>query len=133
MDQTQIQDLGNKILALNMLEVAELRTYLEEKTGVKAAAPMMGMPMGGMMGGAVAGGEAAKVEEKTEFDILLKDVGANKIKVIKVVREHTNLGLKEAKELVDGAPAEVKKGVSKEDAAKIKAALEECGATVEVK
>lgn len=132
MDQTQIQDLGNKILGLNMLEVAELRKYLEEKTGVTAAAPMMGMAMP-MMGGAAAGGEAAKAEEKTEFDILLKDVGANKIKVIKVVREHTNLGLKEAKELVDGAPAEVKKGVSKEDAAKIKAALEECGATVEVK
>jgi len=132
MDQAQIQDLGNKILTLNMLEVSELRKYLEEKTGVTAAAPMMGMPMAGMMGaGAGAAPEAAV--EKTEFDVLLKDVGANKIKVIKVVREHTNLGLKEAKELVDGAPAEVKKGVSKEDAAKIKAALEESGATVEIK
>jgi large subunit ribosomal protein L7/L12 len=132
MDQTQIQDLGNKILGLNMLEVAELRKYLEDKTGVTAAAPMMGMSMP-MMGGAVAGGEAAKAEEQTEFDVVLKEVGPNKIKVIKVVREHTSLGLKEAKELVDGAPAEVKKAISKEDAAKIKAALEECGATVEVK
>jgi len=126
MEQTQIEELGNKILELNMLDVAKLREFLEEKTGVSAAA--MAAPM--MMAPGAAAEEAV---EQTEFDVVLKEVGAQKIKVIKVVREHTSLGLKEAKELVDGAPAEVKKGISKEDAEKVKAALEEVGAVIEVK
>jgi len=126
MEQTQIEELGNKILELNMLDVAKLREFLEEKTGVSAAA--MAAPM--MMAPGAAAEEAI---EQTEFDVVLKEVGAQKIKVIKVVREHTSLGLKEAKELVDGAPAEVKKGISKEDAEKVKAALEEVGAVIEVK
>ena len=92
-----------------------------------AAAPMMAMPMGG------GGGGAAVVEEKTEFDVVLTGAGDKKIQVIKVVRELTGLGLKEAKDLVDGAPKPVKQGVTKDEAAKMKAALEEQGATVEIK
>src|SRR5207247_6427346 len=98
------------------------------KFGVTAAAPMMAMPMGGM----AAGGGVAAPEEKTEFDVVLTGTGDKKIQVIKVVRELTGLGLKEAKDLVDGAPKTVKDGVSKEEAAKMKAALEEQAASTEL-
>ena len=122
----QVLDLiGN----MTVLELSELKTKFEDKFGVTAAAPMMAMPMGGAGGGAAA----AAVEEKTEFTVVLTSAGDKKIQVIKVVRELTGLGLKEAKDLVDGAPKPVKEGVSKEDAAKMKAALEEQGATVEIK
>ena len=122
----QVLDLiGN----MTVLELSELKTKFEDKFGVTAAAPMMAMPMGGGAGGAAA----AAVEEKTEFTVVLTGAGDKKIQVIKVVRELTGLGLKEAKDLVDGAPKAVKDGVSKEDAAKMKAALEEQGATVEIK
>jgi large subunit ribosomal protein L7/L12 len=122
----QVLDLiGN----MTVLELSELKTKFEDKFGVTAAAPMMAMPMGGAGGG----GAAAAVEEKTEFTVVLASAGDKKIQVIKVVRELTGLGLKEAKDLVDGAPKPVKDGVSKEDAAKMKAALEEQGATVEIK
>ena len=120
----QVLDLiGN----MTVLELAELKKKYEEKFGVTAAAPMMAMPMGG------AGGGAAVAEEKTEFNVILSGAGDKKIQVIKVVRELTGLGLKEAKDLVDGAPKPLKEGVSKDDAAKMKAALEEQGATVEIK
>ena len=121
----QVLDL---IGGMTVLELSELKTKFEEKFGVTAAAPMMAMPMGG--GGGAA---AAVAEEKTEFTVVLSGAGDKKIQVIKVVRELTGLGLKEAKDLVDGAPKTVKDGVSKEDAAKMKAALEEQGATVEIK
>jgi large subunit ribosomal protein L7/L12 len=120
----QVLDLiGN----MTVLELSELKTKFEEKFGVTAAAPMMAMPMGG------GGGAAAVAEEKTEFTVELTAAGDKKIQVIKVVRELTGLGLKEAKDLVDGAPKAVKEGVSKEDAAKMKTALEEQGATVTIK
>jgi len=120
----QVLDLiGN----MTVLELSELKTKFEDKFGVTAAAPMMAMPMGGGAGG------AAVAEEKTEFTVVLAGAGDKKIQVIKVVRELTGLGLKEAKDLVDGAPKPVKEAVSKEDAAKMKAALEEQGATVEIK
>jgi len=131
MEQAQIEQLGENILKLTVMELATLRKYLEEKTGVTAAAPMMAMPMGGAAGAPAAGGAAA--EAKTEFDVILKDAGANKIQVIKVVRELTNLGLKEAKALVDGAPATLKDKVSKEDAEKMKAKMAEAGATCDIK
>ena len=120
----QVLDLiGN----MTVLELSELKKKYEDKFGVTAAAPMMAMPMGGM------GGGAAVAEEKTEFNVILATAGDKKIQVIKVVRELTGLGLKEAKDLVDGAPKNVKENVSKDEAAKIKAALEEQGATVEIK
>jgi large subunit ribosomal protein L7/L12 len=122
----QVLDL---IGSMTVLELSELKTKFEDKFGVTAAAPMMAMPMGGGAGG----GAAVAVEEKTEFTVMLMGAGDKKIQVIKVVRELTGLGLKEAKDLVDGAPKAVKDGVSKEDAAKMKAALEEQGATVEIK
>lgn len=113
---------------MTVMELVELKKKLEDKFGVTAAAPMMmgAMPMAG-------GGEAAAVEEQTEFTVVLSGVGEKKIQVIKVVRELTGLGLKEAKDLVDGAPSNVKEGVDKEEAAKIKAKLEEQGATVDIK
>ena len=120
----QVLDL---IGSMTVLELSELKTKFEDKFGVTAAAPMMAMPMGG------AGGAAAVVEEKTAFTVVLIGAGDKKIQVIKVVRELTGLGLKEAKDLVDGAPKPVKEGVTKEDAAKMKASLEEQGATVEIK
>lgn len=119
---TQIIDL---VKELSVVELADLVQAFEEEFQVTAAAPVVA-------GAAVAGAGAAE-EEKTEFDVELKDAGATKIKVIKVVRELTGLGLKEAKELVDGAPKMVKEGISKEDAEAAKAKLEEVGATVEVK
>ena len=122
----QVLDLiGN----MTVLELSELKTKFEDKFGVTAAAPMMAMPMGGGAGG----GAAAAVEEKTEFTVVLTTAGDKKIQVIKVVRELTGLGLKEAKDLVDGAPSQVKGGVTKEEAATMKAKLEEQGAAVEVK
>jgi large subunit ribosomal protein L7/L12 len=124
-----VEQIIEAIEKMTVMELVELKEKLEEKFGVTAAAPMM---MGGMMPGA-AGGEAAAVEEQTEFTVVLAGIGDKKIQVIKAVRELTGLGLKEAKELVDGAPNPVKEGVDKDEAAKIKAKLEEQGATVEVK
>ncbi len=112
---------------LTLLQAAELVKELETKFGVSAAAPVM---MGGMM---PAGGAAAPAEEKDSFTIVLKDAGANKINVIKEIRTITGLGLKEAKDLVEGAPKDVKEGVSKDEAAKIKEVLEKAGAKVELK
>ena len=126
---TAIDQVLDLIGNMTVLELSELKKKYEDKFGVTAAAPMMAMPMGGMAGG----GAAAVAEEKTEFNVVLATAGDKKIQVIKVVRELTGLGLKEAKDLVDGAPKPVKDGVSKEDAAKMKAALEEQGATVEIK
>ena len=120
----QVLDLiGN----MTVLELSELKKKYEDKFGVTAAAPMMAMPMGG------AGGGAAVAEEKTEFNVVLLAAGDKKIQVIKVVRELTGLGLKEAKDLVDGAPKTVKENVSKDEAAKMKASLEEQGGSVEIK
>lgn len=116
---------------LTVLELNGLVKSLEEKWGVSAAAPMaMGFAPGAAANG---GGAAAAEEEKTEFDVVLLEAGANKIQVIKAVRELTSLGLKEAKDLVEAAPKSVKEAVSKEDAAAAKAKLEEAGAKVEVK
>lgn len=113
---------------LTVLEAAELSKMLEDEWGVTAAAPMA-MPVAGMPG---AGGEAAVAEEKTEFDVVLKEIGAQKIQVIKVVRAITGLGLKEAKELVEGAPKAVKEAVSQAEADDLKKQIEEVGATVEI-
>ena len=125
-----LQQLEESIVGLSLLEAAELVKKLEARLGVSAAAAAPVMVAGG--GGAAAAGAAA-AEEKTEFTVVLKEVGANKINVIKAVREVTSLGLKEAKELVDGAPKTVKEGVSKEEAETIKKKFTEAGATVEVK
>ena len=113
---------------MSVLELSELVKALEDKFGVTAAAPMA-------VATAAAGGDAgaAPEEEQTEFDVILTEVGANKIQVIKAVRELTSLGLKEAKEVVDGAPGPVREGVSKEDAEAAKTKLEEAGATAEIK
>ena len=121
---TQALDI---IKGMSLMEAAELKKALEDEFGVTAAAPMM-------MGGPVAGGgEAAVVEEKTEFDVVLQSAGEKKINVIKVVRAHTGLGLKEAKDLVDGAPNTVKEAISKDEAEKLKKEFEEAGATVILK
>ncbi len=125
----KITEIVEKIKALTLVEASELKKALEEEFGVTAAAPMM---MGAAP--AAAGGAAeAPAEEKTEFDVVLVNSGDKKINVIKVVRAHTGLGLKEAKDLVDGAPKVVKEQASKDEAAKIKAELEEAGAKVELK
>jgi large subunit ribosomal protein L7/L12 len=118
------EEIIQAIKGMTVLELNELVKACEEEFGVSAAAPV-----------AVAGGAAAApaVEEKTEFDVVLASAGSEKIKVIKVVRELTGLGLKEAKEVVDGAPKTIKEGISKEDAEAIKAKLAEVGATVEIK
>jgi large subunit ribosomal protein L7/L12 len=125
-----LQQIEESIVNLSLLEAAELVKKLESRLGVSAAAAAPVMVAGG---GAAAGGAAAPAEEKTEFTVVLKEVGANKINVIKAVREVTSLGLKEAKELVDGAPKNVKEGVSKDEAETIKKKFTEAGATVEVK
>ncbi|HET9308803.1 MAG TPA: 50S ribosomal protein L7/L12 [Candidatus Sulfotelmatobacter sp.] len=125
-----IAQLEESIVGLSLLEAAELVKKLESRLGVSAAAAAPVMMAGG--GGAAAAG-AAPAEEKTEFTVVLKEVGANKINVIKAVREVTSLGLKEAKELVDGAPKNIKEGVSKDEAETIKKKFTEAGATVEVK
>jgi len=116
------------IKGLNVMELAELVKALEAEFGVSAAAPMMAAPAAG--GGAEA---AAPVEEQTEFNVILKDIGANKINVIRVVRELTSLGLKESKDLVEAAPKAVKEAVSKDEANAAKSKLEAAGATVEIK
>jgi large subunit ribosomal protein L7/L12 len=121
-------DVKQFISNMSVLELSQFVKELEEEFGVSAAAPMA-MPAGMMPAG---GGDAAPAEEKTEFDVVLKEFGDKKIQVIKVVRALTDLGLKEAKELVEGVPKPVKEGVSKEDAEKAKADLEEVGATVEI-
>jgi large subunit ribosomal protein L7/L12 len=126
----EISDIVSKIKGMSILQVNDLVKAIEEEFGVTAAMPMMAGPM--MMGGG-GGAAAAVAEEKTEFDVILNAAGDKKIQVIKVVRELTGLGLKEAKDLVDGAPKPVKEKVSKADADKIKAALEESGAVVEIK
>ncbi|HTM37000.1 MAG TPA: 50S ribosomal protein L7/L12 [Terriglobales bacterium] len=125
-----LQQLEEQIVGLSLLDAAQLVKKLEERLGVSAAAAAPVVVAGG---GAGAGAAAAPAEEKTEFAVVLKDVGANKINVIKAVREVTSLGLKEAKDLVDGAPKTVKEGVSKEEAENIKKKFSEAGATVEVK
>lgn len=124
-----IAEIVEQIERLTLLEAVELKKALEEKFGVTAAAPVM---MGGMMPGAAAGAAAPAAEEKTEFNVVLKEAGAQKINVIKVVRAATGLGLKEAKDLVDGAPKTVKEGMPKADAEKLKKELEEAGAKVEL-
>jgi len=127
-----IQTIANDLSGLTVMQVAELVKMLEEKWGVSAAAAAPVMAGGG--GGAAAGGAAAApAEEKTEFAVHLTATGDKKINVIKVVREVTSLGLKEAKDLVDGAPKVVKEGVTKDEAAAIRKKFEEVGATVEVK
>ena len=124
---TTIETIVEHISGLTAIELSELKTALEDKFGVTAAAPAMGMMM------AAAPAAAAEVEEKTSFDVVLTAAGDAKLNVIKVVREITGLGLKEAKDLVDGAPKPVKQGVSKDDADKIKKTIEEAGGKVEVK
>src|SRR6202140_5170678 len=124
-----LQQLEEQIVGLSLLDAAQLVKRLEEKLGVSAAAAAPVMMAGG--GGAAAG--AAPAEEKTEFSVVLKEVGANKINVIKAVREVTSLGLKEAKDLVDGAPKPIKEGVNKDEAATIKKKFEDVGAKIEVK
>ena len=124
---TAIDQVLDLIGNMTVLELSELKKKYEDKFGVTAAAPMMAMPMGGGAGGAAA------VEEQTEFDVILTGAGDKKIQVIKVVRELTGLGLKEAKDLVDGTPKAVKEKVTKAEAAEVKAKLEEQGAAVEIK
>ena len=125
-----LQQLEESIVGLSLLEAAELIKKLEARLGVSAAAAAPVIVAGG---GAVAGAGAAAAEEKTEFTVVLKEVGANKINVIKAVREVTSLGLKAAKDLVDGAPMTVKEGVTKEEAETIKKKFTDAGAVVEVK
>ena len=125
MASEKITNIVEEIKTLTILELADLVKAVEEEFGVSAAAPV------GVV--AAAGAAAPAAEEKTEFDVVLKEFGAKKLDVIKVVREITGLGLKDAKDLVEGAPKEVKTGVSKEEAESIKKALEEAGAVVEVK
>jgi large subunit ribosomal protein L7/L12 len=138
MASEKVERILDEIETLNVLELVELKKGMEERWDVTAAAPMpaMGMPaMAGAPAGAPAdggGAAAAPAEEQTEFDVILKEIGANKIQVIKVVRELTSLGLKEAKELVEGAPKPVREAVSKEEADAAKAKLAEAGATAEV-
>ncbi|HUL71662.1 MAG TPA: 50S ribosomal protein L7/L12 [Vicinamibacterales bacterium] len=128
-DVTQ-QQVIDYIKGISVLELSQLVKALESELGVSAAAAM---PMAMPMGAAAGGGGAAAAEEKTEFTVTLTDVGGNKINVIKVVREVTSLGLKEAKDLVESAPKPIKEGVSKDEAAAIKKKFEEAGAKVEVK
>ena len=137
MASDKVNSIIESMEALNVLELVELKKTMEEKWGVTAAAPVFaggGMPMAGV---SAAGGDGAAapppVEEKTEFDVILTAAGANKIQVIKAVRELTSLGLKEAKDLVEGAPKPVKEGVSKEEAEAARARLAEAGASVDVK
>ena len=131
MAEVNQQQVIDYIKGISVLELSQLVKALEEELGVTAAAAMpMGMPM---MAGGAAGGAAAPAEEKTEFTVTLTDIGSNKINVIKVVREVTSLGLKEAKDLVESAPKPIKEGVSKDEAAAIKKKFEEAGAKVDVK
>lgn len=131
---TTVESLVESIAGMTAIELSELKKALEDKFGVTAAAPMGGFNpamFAGMGGGAAT---AAPVEEeKTEFDVILTEAGAAKLQVIKVVRELTGLGLKEAKDLVDGAPQPLKQGISKDDAEKIKKSVEEAGGKVDIK
>ena len=120
-------DILEAIKAMNVLEIAELVKELEEVFGVSAAAPMA------VAAAPAAAGEAAVVEEQTEFDVVLTNVGAEKIKVLKVVRDVTGLGLKEAKDVVDNTPKAIKEGIAKDEAEKVKAAFDGTGATIEIK
>jgi len=124
---TEIKELGDKIVALTVLQANQLKTYLEDVHGIKAAAGGGGMMM------AAAPAAAEKAPEKTEFDVQLESFGANKIEVIKVVRSATGLGLKEAKDLVEGAPKAVKTGLDKAEAEKLQKDLQAAGATVSLK
>ena len=126
----EIKDLGDKIVGLTVLQANQLKTYLEEVHGIKAAAGGVVMAAGPGGGGAAA---AEKPPEKTEFDVVLENFGANKIEVIKVVRAATGLGLKEAKDLVEGAPKPVKTGLDKAEAEKLQKDLQAAGATVNLK
>jgi large subunit ribosomal protein L7/L12 len=130
-NMADLQQLEESIVGLSLLDAAALVKKLEERLGVSAAAAAPVMMAGAA--GAGAGAAAAPAEEKTEFTVVLTAVGANKINVIKAVREVTSLGLKEAKDLVDGAPKTVKEGVNKEEAETIKKKFTEAGATVEIK
>jgi large subunit ribosomal protein L7/L12 len=129
MAETKVEELINSIKGLTVLELADLVKALEKEFGISAAAPVAvaAAPAAG------AAPAAAAVEEKTEFTVVLKEIGANKINVIKAVRELTNLGLKESKDLVEGAPKPIKENVNKDEAAAAKAKLEAAGAVVEVK
>jgi large subunit ribosomal protein L7/L12 len=130
MPEVTQQQVVDYIKGISVLELSQLVKTLESELGVSAAAAMpMAMPMAGGAGG----GAAAPAEEKTEFTVTLTEVGANKINVIKVVREVTSLGLKEAKDLVEGAPKPIKEGIPKDEAAAIKKKFEDVGAKVEVK
>ena len=132
MAEVNQQQVIDYIKGISVMELSQLVKALESELGVSAAAAMpMAMPMGG--GAAPAAGGGAAVEEQTEFTVTLTDVGGNKINVIKVVREVTSLGLKEAKDLVEGAPKPIKEGVTKDEAAAIKKKFEDAGAKVEVK
>ncbi len=122
----KIAEIVEKIKQLSLVEASELKTALEDEFGVTAAAPVM-------VAGGAAPGAAAPAEEKTEFDVVLLGAGDKKINVIKVVRAHTGLGLKEAKDLVDSAPNPVKEGIPKEEAEKLKKEFEDAGAKVELK
>ena len=121
------EDILETISNMSVMEVVDLISAMEEKFGVSAAAPVA------VAAGPAAGGEAAAAEEKTEFDVVLASFGSQKVPVIKVVREITGLGLKEAKDLVEGVPASVKEGIPKDEADEIVKKLEEAGASVEVK
>ena len=126
--EAKITDIGDKIAGLTLKEAVDLADYMKDKYGIEPAA-------GGavMMAAGGGGGAAAEVEEKTEFDVVLENAGANKIQTIKAVREATGLGLKEAKDLVDGAPKAVKEKISEADAKALKTKLEEAGAKVTIK
>ena len=130
MAEVNQQQVIDYIKGISVMELSALVKALESELGVSAAAAM---PMAMPMGGGAAAGAAAPVEEQTEFTVTLTDVGGNKINVIKVVREVTSLGLKEAKDLVEGAPKPIKEGVTKDEAAAIKKKFEDAGAKVEVK
>ncbi|MCC5923930.1 MAG: 50S ribosomal protein L7/L12 [Crocinitomicaceae bacterium] len=121
-----LKEIAETLVNLTVKDVNELANILKEEYGIEPAAAAVAVAAGG-------GGEAAAVEEKTEFDVILKSAGGSKLAVVKLVKELTGLGLKEAKELVDGAPAPLKEGVAKDEAEGLKSALEEAGAEVEIK
>ena len=133
MASDKVNSIVESIESLNVLELVDLKKTMEEKWGVTAAAPMAFAAPGAVAAGGDGAAAAAPVEEKTEFDVILTAAGANKIQVIKAVRELTSLGLKEAKDLVEAAPKPVKEAVSKEEADAAKAKLVEAGATADIK
>jgi large subunit ribosomal protein L7/L12 len=128
-ENPKFEKLAGELEAWSILEIAQFGKYLQERWGVSAAP----VAVAAAAGAGAGGGAAAEVEEKTEFSVILKEAGASKINVIKTVRELTGLGLKEAKDLVDGAPKPVKEGVGKDEANAVKKKLEDAGATVELK